>query len=79
VLYLALEDTYNRLQDRLNKVLNGKPVPDQFYFKTDVPNLENGLLGVLDMYLQQHPDIKLIIIDTLQKIIMQWLSNLYVI
>lgn len=68
VLYLALEDTYNRLQDRLNKVLNGKPAPEQFYFLTDVPNLDNGLLGVLDDYLRQHPEIGLIIVDTLQKI-----------
>lgn len=68
VLYLALEDSLNRLQDRMNKVLQGKPAPAQFYFATAAPKLDNGLLDILDEHVQQHPDTKLVIIDTLQKI-----------
>lgn len=68
VLYLALEDSLNRLQDRMNKVLGGKPAPAKFYFATEAPKLDNGLLDTLDDHLKKYPDTKLIIIDTLQKV-----------
>ncbi len=68
VLYLALEDSHTRLQDRINKVLNHKLAPENFYFLTEVPNLENGLLTELETILTNYPEIKFIIIDTLQKI-----------
>ena len=68
VLYLALEDSLHRLQNRMNKILGGKPAPEQFYFATEAPKLDNGLLDTLDDHLKKHPDTKLIIIDTLQKV-----------
>ncbi len=68
VLYLALEDSYNRLQDRMRKILNGKPAPPLFGFTVKAPRLDSGLLDTLEDYLQRHPDTKLFIIDTLQKI-----------
>jgi len=52
----------------MNKILKGKPAPEQFYFATVAPKLDNGLLDVINEHLKQHPDTKLIIIDTLQKI-----------
>lgn len=68
VLYLALEDSLSRLQSRMNKVLDGKPAPEQFYFTTEAPTLSDGLIEVLEEHLKQFPETKLIIIDTLQKI-----------
>lgn len=68
VLYLALEDSLHRLQSRMNKVLGGKAAPPLFYFTTEAPKLDGGLLETLDGHLKQHPDTKLIIIDTLQKV-----------
>lgn len=68
VLYLALEDSYHRLQNRMNKVLNGNPAPAQFYFSTAAPKLDDGLLYTLDDHLKKYPDTRLIIIDTLQKV-----------
>ena len=68
VLYLALEDSLNRLQKRMKKILKGKEAPPQFYFTTEAPKLDNGLLDTLDAHLRQYPDTKLIIIDTLQKV-----------
>ena len=68
VLYLALEDGWKRLQDRMNAILGGRPAPEQLYFSTKAPTLDNGLLDTLDDYLKHHPDTRLIIIDTLQKI-----------
>lgn len=68
VLYLALEDSLNRLQNRMDKVLGGKPAPPLFYFNTAAPKLDNGLLDTLTGHLKEHPETKLFIIDTLQKI-----------
>lgn len=66
VLYLALEDSYTRLQSRLSKyTLNA---PDDFYFSIEAPRIDEGLFDVLDEQLQKNPDIKLLIIDTLEKI-----------
>lgn len=68
VLYLALEDNLNRLQARMNQVLSGGAAPPQFYFTTRAPKMDNGLLDTLENHLKQHPDTKLVIVDTLQKI-----------
>lgn len=75
VLYLALEDSLNRLQDRMNKILQGKPAPEHFYFSTRSPDMDHGLLDMLDEHLEQHPETKLIIIDTLQKVRGQAISS----
>ena len=32
VLYLALEDSLHRLQNRMNQILDGRPAPERFYF-----------------------------------------------
>lgn len=68
VLYLALEDSENRLQDRMNKVLGRDNAPTGFYFMTEAPTLDNGLLDMLDDHIKEHPDTSIIIIDTLQKV-----------
>ena len=77
VLYLALEDSENRLQSRMRKILNGTPPPEHFYFMTKAPKLddEDGLIEMLEYMIKMHPDIKLIIVDTLQKIRGQALRN----
>lgn len=68
VLYLALEDTHRRLQDRMNKLLQNNPSPTSFYFSTEASSIDNGLIESLEITIKDNPDIKLIIIDTLQKI-----------
>lgn len=67
-LYLALEDSENRIQSRMRKLLRGMPAPDNFAFVINAPDLDNGLLGQLEGFLKQKPDTGLIVIDTLQKI-----------
>ncbi|HOJ10256.1 MAG TPA: AAA family ATPase [Clostridiales bacterium] len=66
-LYLALEDDYARLQKRLSKMF-GMDGTDDFHFVTNAKNLSQGLESQLDTFIQGHPDTRLIIIDTLQKI-----------
>ena len=41
---------------------------DDFHFVTNAKNLSQGLESQLDTFIQEHPDTRLIIVDTLQKI-----------
>jgi len=68
VLYLALEDSPRRIQNRLRKVLQGGPAPDNMYLMNTAPPLLGGLLEQLDKILEAHSDIKVVIIDTLQMV-----------
>lgn len=67
-LYLALEDGVYRLQDRLKKLLCKEKSPNNFYLSVKADALDGGLIKQLDEEFEEHPDIKLIIIDTLQKV-----------
>lgn len=67
-LYYALEDSLNRLKDRLIKVSDGEPIPDNFYMCTEVPNLDYGFIESVTENLKNHPDTKLIIVDAFAKI-----------
>lgn len=67
VLYLALEDEYRRLQERLFRMF-GVEGTDELYFATSVRQLGGGLQAQLDRFVRDHPNTKLIIIDTLQKV-----------
>lgn len=67
-LYLALEDSLNRLKDRMEKVLKGAAAPAGFDYVVKCLDLSHGLLEQLSTYLQEKPNTRLIIIDTLQKI-----------
>lgn len=67
-LYLALEDSQRRLQDRMNKVLGGRTAPQGFYFATSALDIGEGLLEQLEGHMAAHPDTGLIVIDTLQKV-----------
>ena len=67
VLYLALEDDYPRLQHRLSDMF-GTDNNDFFHFATRSKTLETGLEVQLERFMEEHDDVKLIIIDTLQKI-----------
>ncbi len=68
VLYLALEDSYNRLQERMKKVLNGRIAPKEFATSIRAADLGHGLVRQLEDYLTRCPETKLIVIDTFQKI-----------
>ena len=68
VLYYALEDSKARLKDRLNKLLKGKKAPTNLRFVTHADTVDSGLLEKIEEELRTVPGIKLIIIDTLQKV-----------
>ena len=67
VLYLALEDDQRRLQERSYRMF-GTECVDNFIFAVTANQLGRGLYEQLQFFIQQHPDTRLIIIDTLQKV-----------
>ena len=67
VLYLALEDDYGRLQERLYRMF-GTVENEKLYFSISAKQLGSGLDEQLAGFLRGHPDTALIIIDTLQKV-----------
>lgn len=64
VLYLSLEDTEARIQQRLFRLTN--EANDNLHFVTTAKTLHGGLLDQLDNFIEEHPDTKLIILDTFQ-------------
>lgn len=67
VLYLALEDTHQRLQERMYRMFGAEETAD-LHFATIAQDVDNGLEDQLHTFLDDHPDTRLIIIDTLQKV-----------
>lgn len=67
-LYLTLEDSFERLQDRMKKMLGDTDIPDNLHLAVKCDPLNNGLIEELEQKLKEFPDIKLIVIDTLQKV-----------
>lgn len=67
VLYLALEDDYRRLQERMYRMF-GMDSTENLYFSVSSKPLGNGLTDQLSGFIREHPDTTLVIIDTLQKI-----------
>ena len=67
VLYLALEDDPRRLQGRMYRMF-GTEGTEKLHFATFARHLNEGLEEQLQHFIKSHPDTRLIIIDTLQKI-----------
>ena len=68
VLYLSLEDTFNRLQKRLLQLVGSEEAPERLVMQTECGSIGQGLEEQLTSFLYQHPDTGLIVIDTLQKV-----------
>ena len=64
VLYLALEDSFSRLQKRLYQMFGGMPTKD-FVLTTSAGRLGDSFDEQLINFLEENPDTGLVIIDTL--------------
>ena len=64
VLYLALEDSYSRLQKRLYQMF-GEACSDSFDLTTSAGRVGEGLEDQITNYVQDNPGTGLIIVDTL--------------
>ena len=68
VLYYALEDSKSRLKDRMTKMLKGKRASTDLHFTLSADAIDNGFLEKVTDEMKIHPNIKLVIVDTLQKV-----------
>ena len=66
VLYLALEDTHQRLQKRLFKLTD--EIDSNFHIAIESNKITNGLAVQLENAIKQYTNIRLVVIDTLQKV-----------
>lgn len=64
VLYLALEDSDRRLRERLETLIGSQQAPEGLYYQTSWLPYPGGL-ELLDDWLGQHPEVGLLIVDTL--------------
>lgn len=67
VLYLALEDDFQRLQGRMSRMF-GVEGTDNLHFAVASAQIETGLVEQMGNFLREHPNTLLVIIDTLQKV-----------
>ena len=74
-LYLCLEDSTLRIQNRLFEITEDAPA--NVHFTTNSDTLGKGLEEQLCAFLAEHPDTVLVIIDTLQMIRSASYDNTY--
>ncbi len=70
-LYLDLESTKRRPKNRLEQILKDSEAPDNLHIITgtdDVGKIGEGFDAQIEYQLQEHPEIKLIIVDVFQMI-----------
>ena len=65
-LYLSLEDSFQRIQTRLFDLTEDAPLTLHFAIMADT--LKHGLEQQIEQFLIEHPDTKLVVIDTLQRV-----------
>jgi hypothetical protein len=68
VLYLALEDTARRLQNRLGKVLGQRKAPAGLTLATECPPLPQGGDQAIAAWLDRNPNARMVIIDVFAKL-----------
>lgn len=66
VLYLSLEDSFQRIQTRLFDLTEDAPPTLHFAIMADT--LKHGLEQQIEQFLTEHPNTKLVVIDTLQRV-----------
>lgn len=74
-LYLCLEDSRLRIQNRLFEIM--EDAPPSVHFCTDAFIIGGGLEERIETFIAEHPDTTLIIIDTLQMVRGSGYDNTY--
>ena len=67
MLYLALEDTHQRLQERFDRMF-GEKIEGELFLSVSAKQLGKGLQEQMKEFVSQHKNATLIVIDTLQKV-----------
>jgi hypothetical protein len=68
VLYLALEDNERRMNSRVTKSLRGGSIPPGLHLAYQVPRINEGLIDQLGVFVAEHPNVRLIVVDTIKPI-----------
>ena len=68
VIYFSLEDTFNRLQNRIFQLIDGGDAPERLILQTECPSIGQGLEEQVESLIHTYCDVGLIVIDTLQKV-----------
>ena len=68
VIYFSLEDTFNRLQNRIFQLIDGGDAPERLILQTECPSIGQGLEEQMESLIHTYRDVGLIVIDTLQKV-----------
>lgn len=64
VLVCALEDSRRRLKERLARMYPFGGAPERLHFATAWPRIGQGCIEALDAWCDEHPEARLIILDT---------------
>lgn len=65
-LYLDLETNESLQKKRVIKALSGETVPKNFYIDTETDAVDKGFVEQIENYMQQDPDIGLVVVDVFQ-------------
>ena len=65
-LYLDLETSESIQKKRVLKMLNGRPCPENFYLETETSPIEGGFTEQIEAYLEEDPDIGVVVVDVFQ-------------
>ncbi|MPY99444.1 MAG: AAA family ATPase [Actinophytocola sp.] len=68
VLYLALEDTPRRLQERMGSLLQGSSAPAGLTLDLQCPALPGGGVEQIADWIERNPDARMVIIDVFAKV-----------
>lgn len=68
VLYISLEDRKQRLKKRIDELFPRDEWPNNFFMAITWARTDKGGMDQLRQYIEDHPSVKVVIIDTLAKI-----------
>lgn len=67
-LYLDLESSFGRPKKRAKQILNGEPIPKNFFISTESEPMGKGFEESFRAELEKHPAIKVVVVDVFKKI-----------
>jgi hypothetical protein len=68
VLYVSLEDNEAAMQERLEQLLGKEEAPETLYITHDWPLLNDDGIHLLEGFLDEHPQTRLVVFDTLARV-----------